>query len=207
MIKKIIKSEKIQFLKAVFAGMSIALGAFASCGLAKPFNGIIFSTGLIIIVLLQLKLFTGSILNAKDGFNLKLFKDWAMIFVGNFVGCIISAYIILHSGYDLENLIQIGVAKSQLTFSEALLRGIFCNVLVCVAVYITWLTSDVLTKVIGVILPVTIFVISGYEHSVANMFYYTISHDGFHNLLPVTIGNIIGGLLVVLAIKLKKEQE
>lgn len=190
-----------QMLKSVFAGMCIGLGAFASCGLPKPFNGIIFSTGLIMIVLLQLKLFTGSILNAKDGLNFDIIKQWIKIYIGNFIGCAATAYIIYHSGYDLNNLINIGITKSQLTFTQALLRGIFCNVLVCIAVCISWISKDVLTKIIGIILPVTLFVISGFEHSVANMFYYTISNVSQYNLIPVTIGNIIGGLLVVLIIK------
>ena len=92
--------------------------------------------------------------------------------------------------------------KSSLTFFEAFWRGIFCNVLVCVAVYLSSLIKEINTaKLLVIIIPVALFVISGYEHSVAEMFYFSAGKTSFQNLIPVTLGNIIGGLLVILCTK------
>ena len=88
---------------AIFAGMCISFGGFASAGLPKPINGIIFSAGLVMIIFLQLQLFTGNILRAKDGFSWKmLFKYWGWVYIGNFIGCFLSAWVIILSGLNLD---------------------------------------------------------------------------------------------------------
>ena len=193
------------FTDSVFGGMCIALGGFASVGLPKPFNGIIFSAGLVMIIFLGLQLFTGNILRAKEGFSWEmLWKFWGLVYIGNFVGCFLSAWIIILSGFNLEATAAIASTKAALPFMDAFWRGIFCNVLVCIAVYLgKSIKVPSAGKILIIMLPVTLFVISGYEHSVADMFYFASGKTSFYNLIPVTIGNIIGGLLVVLCIKNK----
>lgn len=195
-IKKII-------LDSIAAGMCISLGAFASVGLPKPINGIVFSAGLVMIILMQLQLFTGNILRAKDGFSVEMVsKYWLLVYIGNFIGCFLSAKIIIYSGFDMTQTSTIASYKAGLPFLDALLRGIFCNVLVCIAVFLSKRVPTVTAgKVLVIMIPVTLFVISGFEHSIANMFYFSTGNTSFYNLIPVTIGNIIGGLLVVLFTK------
>ena len=197
------------FVDSIYAGMCIALGGFASVGLAKPFNGIIFSAGLVMIIFLGLQLFTGNILRAKEGFSWEmLWKFWGLVYLGNFVGCFLSAWIVILSGFPLEATAAIANAKAGLPFMEAFWRGIFCNVLVCIAAYLgKSIKAPTAGKILIIMLPVTLFVISGYEHSVADMFYFSAGKTSLFNLIPVTLGNIIGGLLVVLCIKNKKQTE
>ena len=198
-------------LDAIAAGMCIALGGFASVGLPKPMNGIVFSAGLVMIILMQLQLFTGNILRAKDGFTKEvIIKYWFYVYIGNFIGCFLTAKFIVWSGFDMIQTANIAEYKAHLPFFEALYRGIFCNVLVCVAVFLSKRIQTVTAgKVLVIMIPVTLFVISGYEHSIANMFYFSAGSTSYWNLIPVTIGNIIGGLIVVLFTKDKvfKEDE
>ena len=196
-------------LDSIAAGMCIALGGFASVGLPKPFNGIVFSAGLVMIILMQLQLFTGNILRAKDGFTKDvILKYWLFVYIGNFIGCFLTAKIILFSGFDLSQTVNIAQTKANLHFMEALYRGIFCNVLVCIAVFLGKRVPTVTAgKVLVIMIPVTLFVISGFEHSIANMFYFSVGNTSYLNLIPVTIGNIIGGLIVVLFTKDKYFEE
>ena len=196
------------FKDSIFAGMCIALGGFASVGLAKPFNGIIFSAGLVMIIFLGLQLFTGNILRAKEGFSWEmLWKFWGLVYLGNFVGCFLSAWIIILSGFPLEATTAIATTKANLPFMEAFWRGIFCNVLVCIAAYLgKSIPAPTAGKILIIMLPVTLFVISGYEHSVADMFYFSVGKTSLFNLIPITLGNIIGGLLVVICIKNKNTE-
>ena len=91
---------------------------------------------------------------------------------------------------------------------EAFWRGIFCNVLVCIAAHLgKSIPAPTAGKILIIMLPVTLFVISGYEHSVADMFYFSVGKTSMFNLIPITLGNIIGGLLVVLCIKNKEQKE
>lgn len=198
-------------LDSIAAGMCIALGGYASVGLPKPMNGIVFSAGLVMIILMQLQLFTGNILRAKDGFTKEvILKYWLFVYVGNFIGCFLTAKFIVWSGFDMSQTASIAEYKANLPFFEALYRGIFCNILVCIAVFLGKRVPIVTAgKVLVIMIPVTLFVISGFEHSIANMFYFSAGNTSYWNLIPVTIGNIIGGLIVVLFTKDKvfKEDE
>ena len=196
------------FRDSVYAGMCIALGGFASVGLAKPFNGIVFSAGLVMIIFLGLQLFTGNILRAKEGFSWEmLWKFWGLVYLGNFVGCFLSAWIVILSGFPLDATTAIAQTKASLPFWEAFWRGIFCNVLVCIAAYLgKSIKEPTAGKILIIMIPVTIFVISGYEHSIADMFYFSVGKTSLFNLVPVTLGNIIGGLIVVHCIKNKTAQ-
>ena len=141
-----------------------------------------------------------------------------MVYLGNLFGAILIGWFVFNSGLlghigDLNpagiTAVEIAGAKLQLTFSEALSRGILCNMLVCLAVIMCIASRTFTGKILGIYFPIMIFVASGYEHSVANMYFLPIGlmMEGrfasdffimFKNLIPVTIGNIIGGLLIVL---------
>ncbi len=205
-------------LSSFLAGVFISLGAFVSVnvglglpvGMAKFVGGIAFSSALILIVLTGLELFTGNVLTAfsfiKNKFSRKsFFKLWVVVYLGNFFGCLTTAILINSSGlcdniYD--KLINIASMKCSLTFSEAFIRGIFCNMLVCIAVLFANQAKTIQGKILGIMIPITVFIASGFEHSIANMFFVPIGGASFpqflHNLIPVTCGNIIGALILVL---------
>jgi len=217
----------------VLAGIYIAFGAAVSTavlsggtldvGLAKFLAGSVFSVGLILVLILGSELFTGNILMTigliyqKYSFN-RVLRNWLVVYFGNLLGAMIIAWLVFNAGLLVShgNLTPIGTAavkiaetKLQLGFTEALCRGILCNMLVCLAVIMSIAAKTVMGKIMGIYFPIMTFVASGYEHSVANMYFlpaglmakgefisgfFTI----FNNLIPVTIGNIIGGLLIVL---------
>jgi formate/nitrite transporter len=147
-----------------------------------------------------------------------LLRNWIVVYIGNFTGALIMAYLIYKSGIfgkpgeysTIGNMaIKIADYKMKLTFSEAFIRGIFCNILVILAIIMSYFSKDVISKIVCVILPITAFVASGFEHSIANMYLipvglfskgYTLPEQYvmFHNIIPVTMGNIIGGLFIML---------
>lgn len=155
-------------------------------------------------------------------------KNWALVYVGNLVGALSMAVMVFVSGqYRFGggaigvNMLQIANAKSSLAFPDALMLGILCNILVCLAVWLSFSARTITEKVAVIVFPISAFVAAGFEHSIANMYfipmgmlvkwyapaafwelagttpavYEQITQLGFlwHNLLPVTIGNIIGG--------------
>ena len=217
----------------VLAGIYIAFGANVAiavlsggtldAGLARFLSGSVFSVGLMLVLIPGSELFTGNILMTigfiyrKYSF-VKLLRNWLVVYFGNLLGALVIVWLIFHSGLFLrfENLtsmgevaVKISQAKLQLGFTEALCRGILCNMLVCLAVIMSIASRSVMGKIFGIYFPIMAFVASGYEHSVANMFFLPmgLAVQGkltsefltvFNNLVPVTIGNVIGGLLIVL---------
>lgn len=220
---------------SLFAGFFISLAGasatIASCmadnpSLSRVINSFIFPAGLVMVVLAGSELFTGNclilipVLQKKVKF-LSYLKCLAIVYVGNLLGSILVAALFVYSHtpnlYDgklAEVLVNTASTKTSLSFSDAFLRGILCNVLVCIAVWITVGAEKAADKVIGLYPPIFVFVLAGYEHCVANMFYipagifaaseYGISADGLgwrtffvNNLIPVTLGNIIGGAVIV----------
>lgn len=219
------KNESIKYiLKAIFAGVYLSLAAYASIivgtdlplGLSKLLTGIIFSTGLILIVLTDCYLFTGQMLLITqlkkyvgiNGFTIRqILSLWTKIFLYNFIGCLI--VVLLLPVVNIDSLIEF---KTSLTFWQIVKSGILCNILVCSAVYLAKRADSVVGKIFSVMVPITIFVIAGYEHCVANMFYFLsgICKYEFENystllyLIPATIGNVIGGCLFALSIQKDK---
>lgn len=242
-------SKKVQYpiLKSVIlgllAGAFVAIGGFASSlashsidnvGVSKFVAGAIFPVGLILVLLCGTDLFTGNVLLVVPFADRKIklsqvIKNWIIIYLSNFIGAIIIAYLIYSSGLLDTNSFKLGgyalkvaSTKASLSFSKALASGIMCNIIVCLAVWISYAAKDVSGKILAIWFPVMAFVVSGFEHSVANMYYFTIAllakangeyikaynlpqekiaHiDIVHileNLIPVTLGNIIGGGLFV----------
>jgi formate/nitrite transporter len=236
------------FSLAVMAGVFIALGAVfftfvihdseLSSGFTKLIGGFVFSLGLILVIITGAELFTGNNLIVMAVVSRKitlsqLGVNWGVVFAGNFVGSLIVVFLIFLAGMWTAGNASVGVtalavanAKVNLTFWEALSRGILCNILVCLAVYLCFSGRSVTDKILAILFPITAFVALGFEHSVANMYFISaglvlkqspevlvatgemlgqmpdlsnLTIYGFlvDNLLPVTLGNIIGGTLFV----------
>jgi len=206
---------------AVLAGSFIALGAAAftavmagtelSYGPARLLGGLAFSLGLVLVVVAGAELFTGNTLIVMAWVDRKirlrdLLRNWVFSFAGNAAGAlaivVLMALTGLLRGQVGELAIRIAEAKASLGWTEALARGILCNMLVCLAVWLTFAARDVAGKILAILLPISAFVLLGFEHSIANLYLIpagwmagaSIGWDGFlGNLVPVTIGNIIGG--------------
>ena len=213
-------------LLGILAGAFIALAGvaatFGNVYVGKLAGACIFPAGLAMVVVAGSELFTGNnlmsmaLLDKKIGFG-QLLKNWAFVFLGNLIGAVLVALLVVLSGvFDniSETVVATAQAKVGLGFGEAMLRGVLCNFLVCIAVWMAFSAETVSGKIMAVFFPIMLFVLCGFEHSVANMFYVpagifenmlsgaeagALNFGGFfvYNLLPVTIGNIIGGALFV----------
>lgn len=230
------------FILGIAAGASIALGGFAAsmashsidnAGLAKFISGAVFPIGLMIVLICGGELFTGNTLMGPSLFEGKIkvrqvLKNWTIVYFSNFLGAFLIAFLVFQSGLlDTSSgklggyVIKTAVYKSGLTFNQAFAGGILCNILVCLAVWASYAAKDIAGKILIIWFLIMAFVLSGFEHSVANMYYFSIglmaksnsvyvtaSHVGdkianlnitniIGNLVPVTLGNIIGGFLCV----------
>ncbi len=211
------------FLLAVLAGVYIALaGAASTVGSAvagKLAGACIFPAGLAMVILAGSELFTGNNLMIISALERRitpaqLFTAWAVVYAGNLAGAVLIAALTVGGGTFgayYETLLATAGAKTALSFSDALLRGVACNILVCAAVWMAAAARDAGGKVLALYLPVAAFVLCGFEHCVANMFFipaglfaamrYGGAPEGLtwsafflKNLLPVTIGNMLGGV-------------
>ena len=212
-------------LLAVVASAGM-LDAGAPIGLEKFVFGAVFPVGLIIVVIAGSELFTGNVmfmtLGVLDGTASigGLAKNWAISWVFNFVGALFVAYVLAFMGgicptdasvpaYAISaKAISVAEGKVTMPFLTAMIKGIGCNWLVCLAVWLANASDDVIGKIVGIWFPIMAFVCIGFEHSVANMFFIplgmflgakgvTWATIIINNLIPVTIGNIIGGGLFV----------
>lgn len=207
-------------LLGTFAGAFIALAAtaatFGNVYVGKLAGACIFPAGLAMVIIAGSELFTGNCLMLTALFSKKnklrqLLKNWGLVFLGNFIGSILVVLMVVYSGV-FDNIADIVMTtannKINLGFGEAFLRGVLCNILVCIAVWMAFAAETVPGKIIAVFFPVMVFVLCGFEHSIANMFYVPagilesvkmggagIDFGAFLgcNLLPVTLGNIVGG--------------
>jgi len=221
------------FIYGILAGIYISFGANAvlavlsggtlDAGLAKFLAGSIFSVGLMLVLIPGSELFTGNILMTigfiyKKYSFVRVLRNWFVVYIGNFLGALFIVVLVIKSGLLVHSgaltsmgavAVKIAEAKLQLSFVEALTRGILCNMLVCLAVIMSIASRSLTGKIFGIFFPIMVFVASGYEHSVANMFFLPVGLMAkgqfiarfpaiFNNLIPVTIGNVIGGLLIVL---------
>ncbi len=223
------------FLLGILAGAFIALGGLgsqiASLNAATPSAGrlvssIVFPIGLFMVLVGGAELFTGNcliiipVLSGKASIT-GMLRNWVIVYLGNMVGGFLIALLAVFShtySFDSGNLaaavVNTAVTKSNISFMDGLLKGILCNVLVCMAVWCSFAADELAGKVLALWLPVMLFIIGGFEHCVANMYFipagllassvYGIPAEGLSlfgffvtNLIPVTIGNIIGGAVFV----------
>lgn len=238
------KGRKLNmFLLGIMAGVFISIGAFSSTvashsiknfGVSKLVAGFVFPVGLILVLICGAELFTGNNLLSIAYLEKRItFKDfisnWILVFIGNFVGAILFALLIYHSGAIKANggmvaayALKTTYVKESLSIKEALLSGILCNIIVCSSVWGSYASKDITGKVFMAFFPIMAFVISGFEHCVANMYYLSLGHlckgnlnltsvstlskenlsminglNLFKNISIVTLGNIIGGAIFI----------
>ena len=231
-------------LLGIFAGAYIAFGAFAcgmvshsvdNVGLSKLVGAAVFPVGLMLVVMCGAELFTGNNLIAvaylnKDVTMNQMLKNWVVVYIGNFIGSIAVAALIIGSGLLTTSggalgatAIKVASAKVSLTFGQAVIRGILCNILVVLAVWFAVGAQDFISKIWACWFPIMLFVLAGFEHSIANMYFIpvgimakanaqfaqvsgltaealaNINWGTFlvNNIIPVTIGNVIGGAVIV----------
>ena len=230
---------------AILAGAFIALGAMFSTtvtagaegniyyGAGRLLGGLTFCLGLILVVVAGAELFTGNNLIVMAFVSgkvtlAKLLRNWVIVYVGNFIGSIATAGIMVYCGrYKWAqgiiwlNAMNIAHAKCSKPFVDLFFLGIMCNALVCLAVWMCFGARSTTDKILSIIFPITAFVACGFEHSVANMYFIPValfvntaaspefwttvgktaenfpnltwSNFFIGNLIPVTLGNIVGG--------------
>jgi formate/nitrite transporter len=263
-VKKASLDMASMFSLAVLAGAFIAIGAiFATTvsagslattdlaagapaftstmpfGFTRLFMGLVFSVGLILVVVGGAELFTGNNLITMAFMSrrinlLALLRNWIVVYIGNFVGAIATAYVVFLTEQHAFGgasvglaVLRIGDVKCSFDFVQAVALGVMCNALVCMAVWMTYSARTTTDKILVIILPIACFVAAGFEHSIANMYFIPLalfvktldptvyakivadlnngadfahlSWNNFFvaNLLPVTVGNIIGGVVMV----------
>lgn len=226
-------SSKKTFVSSILGGAYIAVGSLLALviggnlpgleenniGLQKFIFGGVFPIGLIFVAIAGAELFTGntayfipSVFSKRMSFKVPL-KNWSIVYVGNFFGSILVAWLfayytgVLENTHAFDTAISIGEKKVNTPFLKLLAKGIICNWMVALAMWLSFASKSISGKILGIWFPIMAFVAMGFEHCVANMFFIPtaifygadISWSSFfiQNLLPVTIGNIIGGSLLV----------
>lgn len=232
------------FVLAILAGAFIGFGGVASTAAAvsipaasvgKLVGACVFPGGLTMVLLAGSELFTGNNLLViplmqKEVTIGGVLKNWIVVYLGNMVGgilvaalCVYGHQASLFSNGLAVSMLSTAAAKVSMPFADAFLKAIGCNFLVCIAVWISFAAKQVASKIVGLFFPIMIFVLCGFEHSVANMYYISagifakgnsaymaaaaeagVDASGItwgsmfaNNLLPVTLGNIVGGAVLV----------
>ena len=213
----------------VLAGAFIAFGAMfytvvitdshLGFGPTRFLGGIAFSLGLVLVIIAGAELFTGNNLIViawaeKNISGKQLLRNWCLVYLANLLGSLASAWFmslsgLLNSGDGAVAITAVTIAENKIALStmEAFIRGILCNALVCLAVWLCFSAHTVSGKILAIILPISAFVALGFEHSVANMYLISVAifsvessvtwMDFALNLIPVTAGNILGGSVFV----------
>ena len=233
------------FILAILAGIYIAFGGVFSTlvatqtnsvwpyGFVKMLQGLVFSLGLILVIIGGAELFTGNMLMIIPFLQRKisigeLLRNWGSVYLGNFIGSLILALMIVLSGFPNfsnglvgETMVKIADAKLHFSFLQAFMLGTLCNILVCLAVWLCYAANSLVDKAVAIIFPVSAFIAAGFEHSIANMYLipagllvkslnptlfsqvavdpsaFSLVNFLTQNLIPVTLGNMIGGSLFV----------
>lgn len=251
-VKKAGMNGTKMFVLAVLAGAFIALGAVfattvaAGCAGVVPYGiqrllvGTVFSLGLVLVIVGGAELFTGNSLIVMAWASQRVslaavLRNWSIVFAGNFVGSVGMAVLVFLAGHHefgsgSVGLTALKIAESKLHFGfvQAVSLGVLCNILVCLAVWLTFSARTTTDRILAIVPPIACFVAAGFEHSIANMYFVPIAwliqtgaSDGFwvsinssadafsgitwsafilKNLIPVTIGNVIGGGALVGAV-------
>lgn len=225
---------------AILAGAFISFGAMfysivitdsgLGFGMTRLVGGLSFCLGLILVVVGGAELFTGNVLIVMGWAHRKvnateLGRNWAMVYLGNLIGSLGMAGLaywsgFMHLGGDAvgATAVKVAAGKVNLPFDVAFVRGVLCNTLVCLAIWLCFAARSVTDKILAILFPITAFVALGFEHSIANMYFIpagilaaadpgfagaaglseaamsNLNAGGFiGNLIPVTLGNIVGG--------------
>ena len=211
------------FISAILSGIFISFASIASIvvssnitnlSISRLLSGIVFPVGLILVVMFKAELFTGNILLIMPYLDKKItlkqmLRNLILVYFGNLVGSIVITFLSFYSPISIifaESILKISNTKMSLSFIEGFSLGVMCNILVTSAVFLASTTKDEKAKITLAYFPIFLFIIMGLEHSVANMYYLSIGYllsDNIsinsifiNNLLPVTLGNIIGGIII-----------
>ncbi len=223
------------FMLSVVAGGSIGFGALyytivssdaeLSFAVARLLGGLVFSLGLALVLVGGAELFTGNNLIVMAWASgrvsmARMLRNWAIVYLGNLVGAlglvvlvVLSRHLEMNNGRLAQAVIDTANAKIRPDLVTLFFKGVLCNVLVCMAVWLAYAGRSVTDKIVGLVLPISAFVAAGFEHCIANLYFlplaWVITHTGavpanidvsaitvagiVHNLVPVTLGNIVGG--------------
>lgn len=217
------KKNSIVFLSAMLAGMFIGFGyigylivsgVIADPGIGKVVGAAVFPVGLMFVLIAGADLFTGNVLVTMAWFTKDITlkdvaKNLSLVWLGNLVGALFLVAMMYlsntFSGDVAEGVMHLAEKKAHLNIVELIVRGTLANVIVSVAVYMTYAAKDVAGKVLISFFPIWLFVITGFEHSIANMFVMPIGKllgaditwaEIAGNIIPVTVGNILGGIII-----------
>jgi len=247
-VRKVEAPALTTFILGILAGAFIGLGAVFSTtvsagtstalpfGVTKLLTGFVFCLGLVLVIVGGAELFTGNNLIVMAWASRKvstpaLLRNWAIVYAGNLIGSVGTAFMVFFSrqytfggGQVGTTALHIATSKIELAPIQAITLGMLCNILVCLAVWLTYSARSTLDKIAAMIFPITAFVAAGFEHCVANMYFgsigllikhldpsfvqtagmdlsgLTVSTFLLRNLLPVTLGNVIGGSIFVAAV-------
>lgn len=211
-----------------FAGISATTGGATvdNASLSRLISACLFPAGMAMVIVAGSELFTGNnliiiaLLEKKIKLH-EMLKSWFFVFIGNFIGATIVAALVVYGhvpdlfgGKLAESIVNSALSRVKLSFADSFIRGILCNILVCIAVWAAFAAKTVSGKLLMSFWPVMTFVLCGFEHSIADIYFcmagiftageYGIAAEGltmgsflFKNLLPVTLGNIVGGAGIV----------
>ena len=219
----------------IFAGIFIGFAGIAATtagatienpSVSRLVSACVFPAGMAMVLVAGSELFTGNnliiiALLSKKVTVFQMLKNWFFVFVGNFIGAAFVAVMVVYGrvpdlfgGFLAEKIVAAAMSRVQQSFPEAFIKGIMCNILVCIAVWAAFAAKKVSGKLLMSFWPVMLFVLCGFEHSIADIYFgvagiltaheYGIAAEGLnfgsfllHNLLPVTLGNIVGGASIV----------
>lgn len=215
-------------LLGVLAGGFIGLGGLfftlvtsdRSLGFAasRVLGGAVFSLGLLLVVVAGAELFTGNNLLVMAWVSRRistaeLLRNWGLVFVGNTIGALGLILLVVAANHGSMNegavsahAVRIGLTKTSMPLIEAFSKGVLCNMLVCLAVWMAMAGRSLVDKAVAVLFPISAFVAAGFEHSIANLYFIPLAaawgadmtwKDVLWNLIPVTAGNIVGGSVLV----------
>lgn len=225
-IKKAGLSTKTCMLLGILAGLFISFGGLGSIligqtmsnidpGLGKFVGAIVFPVGLMLVVICGAELFTGNCLMTLAVMEKKItmkqvFRNWTLVWIANLIGSLLLVLLVFYSGTlsgdAVTKTIAIAETKTGLTITQAFLRAIMCNILVVLGVWMATAGQDIVSKIFACWFPIMLFVLCGFEHSVANMFFIPMGMmlgakvtmgSLITNLVVVTLGNIVGGAIVI----------
>ena len=234
-IHKVKLSAWKMLILGFFAGMFIgfagiasttASATIASASVARLVSACVFPAGMAMVLVAGSELFTGNNLIIISVLQKKttvagMLKNWFFVFLGNFIGAAFVAVMVVYShvpdlynGLLAERVVAAAMSRINQSFLEAFMRGVLCNILVCIAVWAAFAAKRVSGKLLMSFWPVMLFVLCGFEHSIADIYFgiagiaaageYGIAAEGLNfgsfllkNLLPVTLGNIVGGAGIV----------
>ncbi len=211
-----------------FAGIASTVGSAVveNSSLSRLVSACLFPAGMAMVLVAGSELFTGNnliiiALLEKKITLLQMLKNWGFVFLGNFIGAAFVAIMVVYGhtpdllgGRLADSVVNAALHRVNLTFMDSVIRGILCNILVCIAVWAAFASKTVSGKLLMSFWPVMLFVLCGFEHSIADIYFclagiftaaeYGIAAEGLSmgsfllkNLLPVTLGNIIGGAGIV----------